>query len=34
VFNTQMMLEGLLAPWADRLDTVTGDARLGLLGDR
>jgi DNA polymerase III subunit delta' len=34
VFNTQMVLEGLLAPWADRLETVVGDARLGFAGDR
>lgn len=34
VFNTQMVLEGLLAPWADKLDSVVGDAGLGLLGDR
>jgi DNA polymerase III subunit delta' len=34
VFNTQMLLEGLLAPWADGLATVTGDAGLGFLGDR
>lgn len=34
VFNTQMMLEGLLVPWADGLEPVVGDAGLGLLGDR
>ena len=34
VFNTQMVLEGLLAPWADRLEAATGDAALGFLGDR
>jgi DNA polymerase III subunit delta' len=34
VFNTQMVLEGLLAPWADRLEPVVGDARLGFVGDR
>jgi DNA polymerase III subunit delta' len=34
VFNTQMVLEGLLAPWADKLESVVGDAGLGLLGDR
>lgn len=34
VFNTQMVLEGLLAPWADRLSSVNGDAALGFLGDR
>ncbi|NGX16533.1 hypothetical protein [Wenzhouxiangella sp. XN24] len=34
VFNTQMVLEGLLAPWADRLEPATGDAALGFLGDR
>lgn len=33
-FNTQMVLEGLLVPWADRLQAVTGDAALGFLGDR
>ena len=34
VFNTQMVLEGLLAPWADWLRPVTGDAAHGFLGDR
>lgn len=34
VFNTQMVLEGLLAPWADRLGSVAGDAEQGFLGDR
>lgn len=34
VFNTQMVLEGLLAPWADGLDPVTGDAEQGMAGDR
>jgi DNA polymerase III subunit delta' len=34
VFNTQMVLEGLLAPWADRLESVASDARQGFLGDR
>jgi DNA polymerase III subunit delta' len=34
VFNAQMVLEYLLAPWADRLESVAGDARLGFLGDR
>lgn len=34
VFNTQMVLEYLLAPWADRLECVAGDARMGFLGDR
>jgi DNA polymerase-3 subunit delta' len=34
VFNTQMVLEGLLAPWADGLETVAGDAAQGMLGDR
>jgi len=29
-----MVLEGLLAPWADWLRPVTGDAAHGLLGDR
>lgn len=34
VFNTQMVLEGLLVPWADRLEPVCGDAALGMLSDR
>lgn len=34
VFNTQMVLEGLLAPWADRLESVVSDAGQGLLADR
>lgn len=34
VFNTQMVLEGLLAPWADRLEPVLGDAAQGMLSDR
>jgi DNA polymerase III subunit delta' len=34
VFNTQMVLESLLAPWADRLEAVVGDAAQGMLGDR
>jgi len=34
VFNTQMVLENLLAPWADELASVVGDAGQGLLGDR
>ncbi len=34
VFNTQMVLEGLLVPWADRLEPVRGDAALGMLSDR
>ena len=34
VFNTQMVLEGLLVPWADRLEPVTGDAAQGMLSDR
>jgi DNA polymerase-3 subunit delta' len=34
VFNTQMVLEGLLVPWADRLETAVGDAAQGMLSDR
>jgi DNA polymerase III subunit delta' len=34
VFNTQMVLEGLLAPWADQLEPVLGDAAQGMLSDR
>jgi DNA polymerase III subunit delta' len=34
VFNTQMVLENLLVPWADRLESVHSDASLGFLGDR
>jgi DNA polymerase III subunit delta' len=34
VFNTQMALESLLSPWADKLESVVGDAGQGLLGDR
>ena len=34
VFNTQMVLEGLLVPWADRLESVRGDAAQGMLSDR
>jgi DNA polymerase-3 subunit delta' len=34
VFNTQMVLEGLLAPWADALESVAGDAAQGMLSDR
>jgi DNA polymerase III subunit delta' len=34
VYNTQMVLEGLLAPWADQLASVPSDAAQGLLGDR
>lgn len=34
VFNTQMVLESLLAPWADELRAVTGDAAQGMLSDR
>lgn len=34
VFNTQMLLESLLVPWADKLESVVGDAGQGLLGDR
>jgi DNA polymerase III subunit delta' len=34
VFNTQMVLEGLLVPWADRLEAVVGDAAQGMLSDR
>jgi DNA polymerase III subunit delta' len=34
VFNTQIMLESLLVPWADGLDSVVGDAGQGMLGDR
>jgi DNA polymerase III subunit delta' len=34
VFNPQMVLEGLLVPWADRLESVASEARLGFLGDR
>ncbi len=34
VFNTQMVLEGLLVPWADRLEPVPGDAAQGMLSDR
>jgi DNA polymerase-3 subunit delta' len=34
VLNPQMLLESLLAPWADRLESVTSDAAEGLLGDR
>lgn len=34
VFNTQMVLESLLVPWADKLESVIGDAGQGLLGDR
>lgn len=33
-FNTQMVLENLLVPWADQLESVIGDAGQGLLGDR
>jgi len=33
-FNTQMVLEGLLVPWADGLETVIGDAAQGMLSDR
>jgi DNA polymerase III subunit delta' len=34
VYNAQMMLEGLLVPWAERLEPVASDASQGLLGDR
>lgn len=34
VFNTQMLLESLLVPWADRLESVLGDAGQGMMGDR
>jgi len=33
-FNAQMVLENLLVPWADQLESVTGDAGQGMLGDR
>jgi DNA polymerase III subunit delta' len=34
VYNAQMVLEGLIAPWADRLVSVSSDASQGMLGDR
>jgi hypothetical protein len=34
VFNAQMVLESLLVPWADRLESVLGDAGQGMMGDR
>jgi DNA polymerase-3 subunit delta' len=32
--NAQLVLENLLAPWADRLEPVTGAAEQGILADR
>jgi DNA polymerase III subunit delta' len=33
-FNVQLVLESLLVPWADGLESALGDARLGMLSDR
>ena len=33
-FNAQMVLENLLVPWADQLESITSDAGQGMLGDR